>query len=141
MVTKMFKSKKLTRRELSAKETIYNSFSFFAKEMQLPFKQSKNLWGYLARENQKTFAAYAGAETLCSRAKRKQLKSRVGDYPLIGPLGPQGPILPISMGNIHGAFNEPNGKTKGSGKSSRFIVGRRNSILSRNHLNHPGEQI
>ena len=117
-ITRMFKSKKLMRRELSAKETIYNSFSFFAKEMQLPFKQAKDLWGYLASENQKTFAAYAGAETLHSRVKRKQLKSRVDDYPLTGPLGSQDPILPISLGSLHGTLNEPNGEMGGSGKET-----------------------
>ena len=86
--------------------------------MQLPFKQAKDLRGYLANENQKTFAAYTGTETIYNRVKRKQPESRVGDYPITGPLGSKGPFPPISLGSLHGTLNEPNGKMKESGKET-----------------------
>ena len=109
---KLLTSKKLMRREHSSKETIYNSFSFFDKEIRLPSKQAKHLWGHLSAENQKTFVTFAGAETLPSRIKRKKLKTRVGDYPLTAPLGSQDPILPISLDNLHGSLNETKGEMK-----------------------------
>ena len=137
---KLFTRQKLTRRERPSKETIYNSFSFFAKEMHMPPKQAKHLWPHLATENQKTFTTFAGTETLSSTIKRKNPKSRVGKYQPTGPLGSHGQILPISLGNLHGVLNEPKGKMKDKWKRNRYTTGLENSTFNRRRTSHPAEQ-
>ena len=41
--------------ELSVKKTIYNAFSFFARDMRMTFGPSASLWKYLAEENRKLY--------------------------------------------------------------------------------------
>ena len=88
------------RRELSAKETIYNSFSYFPKGMNLPLIQSKHLGRYLDDERQQICTSFAKSSTLYGKNRRKELKALVDNYPLCGPMGSQDPILPISINRI-----------------------------------------
>ena len=71
---KLFASKQQMRRELSAKQVVYNSFTMFAKEMKLPFGKAKHLWKYLAVENQKLFTSLAGKVTILGKKASRDLK-------------------------------------------------------------------
>ena len=68
-------SKRQMRRELSANQVVYNSFSIFAREMKLPFQQARHLWKYLSEENQKLFVSVANAVTSLGREAMGNMKN------------------------------------------------------------------
>ena len=107
LIKKLFASKRQMRSELSAKEVVYNAFSLFARDMKMPFKKARQLWVYLDQENRNLFASLANAVTSLGRQAKKDMRKRVNNYPLTGPLGSQDPILPVCIDKLYDAMNDP----------------------------------
>ena len=111
-VKKLFGGKREMRRELSAKTTIYNSFSYFAKELNLPFGKASGLWMYMESKNRGIFASLSKKSSCSGKGDIIRLKKRVDNYPLSGPLGSQDPILPICTEHLYEELNKDNGRLK-----------------------------
>ena len=92
------------RRELSAKAALYNSCTFFAHHMGLPFANAKHMWKYLADKNRKISASLAVRASATGKEARKELKKRAGNYPYAAPLGSRVPILPVHANHLHAAL-------------------------------------
>ena len=75
--------------------------------MKMPFKKARHLWVYLEQENRNLFASLANAVTSLGREAMKNMRKRVNNFSLTGPLGSQDPILPICVDKLHDTMNDP----------------------------------
>ena len=118
ILKKLFAPKQIMRRELSMMDTLYNSFTYFAREMRLPVGKANHFRKYLANENQQIFGALAKGASIAGNLARKQIKARANEYPLVGPLGSQDPILPIDTKHLDETLNDHKSGMAGKFKKS-----------------------
>ena len=123
------------RRELSAKKTIYNAFSFFARDMRMPFGQAASLWGYLAEENRKFYKGLGKHQTTAAGISWKNMKKRINKYPLVGPLGPQDPILPARTKDLAEKLNGAHSGLKDKWGKNPCTTGAKHSMENARLIN------
>lgn len=83
--------------------------------MRLPVGEAHHFRKYRDNENQQISGALAKGASISGNLARKQIKSRANEYPLVGPLGSQDPILPIDTNHLHETLNDPK-----SGMAEKF---------------------
>ena len=99
MISALFKSKNEMRRVLSLK-TVYNSRSEYSMLMNLPFGQLKVFWSYLDDSSRSMLLKSAKDSTKQGTDAWHRIRDDVNAYPVTGPLGSQGPTLPIDIKDL-----------------------------------------
>lgn len=77
--------------------TAYNSRAQFSKKMGIRFRQLGISWDYLGDFANKTLPYCSVSPTLEGTEARRSIRSEGNWYHLAGPLGSQGPVLPIDV--------------------------------------------
>ena len=107
MVSNLFKSKAEMRRLLALKKTAYNSWSEYSRMMNMPFGQLKVFWRYLDSAGKKMLVDSAKASTTEGTKEWERLRNTVNSYQPTGPLGSQGPSIPIDLKDLESKLLGP----------------------------------
>ena len=122
MVDDVFGSKTLMRHTLSLKQTMYNSWTSYAKAMKLSFQELRQFWRYLDDHSGNTFLKMSQKDTKEGRLLKRKIERKLAAYKTTGPIGSSDPIQPIDTAHLHSMLNLPNGDLSERWKKTNIEV-------------------
>ena len=110
MTKHLFGSKAEMRVELAQamRQTSYNSWATFSRQMNLPFKQLKPFWRFLTNDMRKSMLEIGQKLTEQGTDSRKNTELLVNSYEISGPLGSYDPKLVVDEADLYDKLNDPN---------------------------------
>ena len=116
LVKDIFVNKRATHHVLTRKDTVYNSRIAFCKNIRMPLKEGRLFWRLLGKEAKGLFLDPASEGTVIDAETKHSFKERVNTYPIFGPLGSQGPKIPVNVKEMRGILNDETSSMSGDWK-------------------------
>ena len=104
----VFGSRAIMRHTADVKQTMYNSWTSYARVVKLSFRELRQFWRYVDDQSGGKFLNISQTDAKKGRLSKRKIGRRLPPYKPIGPLGSNGPILPVDTAHLHSRLNIDN---------------------------------